>query len=66
VRFQQNRVESCSFQPRMQPNAFQHCLTRSQLSDPHFEILPRNRANLQAEAAQDHANAQFHIDEPPK
>src|SRR5262249_604983 len=58
------RLQSCARRKHRLSNALQRGLTCHQFPNPRFKRLARHLADLQAEAAQDSPNAQFHVQQP--
>jgi transposase len=64
VQFLVLRLQSCAHRKHRLSNAPQRGLTCHQFPNPRFKRLARHLADLQAEAAQDSPNAQFHVQQP--
>src|SRR5262249_41829633 len=64
VQFLVLRLQSCPSQKHHLINALKHGITRHQFPNPRFKRFARHLADLQAEAAQNSPNAQFHVQQP--
>src|SRR5262245_13189299 len=64
VQFLVLRLQSCARRKHRLSNALQHGMACHQFPNPRFKRFARHLSDLQAEAAQDSPNAQFHVQQP--